>query len=488
MDPPVSPEDLPEAPKDPPVASENPPATPEGTDCQDQPAQNSSGAAESYYQADYFYDWTSPSPLQVTGAWSCFEKSGVKPNNFVKGCKWAPDGACLLTNSEDATLRIFAVPPSLWSLQLDWQEMTELQPLVAVKERAFVNDFAWYPGMTSQEPVTCCFAVCCKDTPIHLWNAFNGELQATYQAINHVEEVKGAHSLAFEPMGNLLYTGFNKMVRLFDVSRPGRQVENRPTHTKKEGGQAGIISCFAFEATHHSVYAAGSYGRTIGIYGMKEGDYICEMEGHRGGVTHVKFSPCGNRLYSGARMDNEILCWDLRNPGVVLARMRRVVATHQRMYFEVSSSGRWLVTGNSNGVVSVWDMEQEPQTEILLPAQFFQAHGDCVVGVALHPSLPLLATGSGQRHFPQLAEEDDATLFKPPSCGDCSIRLWWLQPANSRDSIEQTIQPSPDQPTSDHSPQQTPVQQPPHSTPVQSPNSALFLPSSEDQPPSPMNS
>lgn len=27
--------------------------------------------------------------------------------NFLKGCKWAPDGTCLVTSSNDAVLRIF---------------------------------------------------------------------------------------------------------------------------------------------------------------------------------------------------------------------------------------------------------------------------------------------------------------------------------------------------------------------------------------------
>lgn len=27
--------------------------------------------------------------------------------NFLKGCKWAPDGTCLVTSSNDAALRIF---------------------------------------------------------------------------------------------------------------------------------------------------------------------------------------------------------------------------------------------------------------------------------------------------------------------------------------------------------------------------------------------
>lgn len=41
------------------------------------------------------------------------EFESAKNNNFLKGCKWAPDGSCLLTNSEDHCLRLFNLPSQL---------------------------------------------------------------------------------------------------------------------------------------------------------------------------------------------------------------------------------------------------------------------------------------------------------------------------------------------------------------------------------------
>ncbi|KAI6668862.1 hypothetical protein NL676_007084 [Syzygium grande] len=37
-------------------------------------------------------------------------RTDQKPNNFLKGVKWSPDGTCLLSSSEDNTLRVFALP------------------------------------------------------------------------------------------------------------------------------------------------------------------------------------------------------------------------------------------------------------------------------------------------------------------------------------------------------------------------------------------
>ena len=43
------------------------------------------------------------------------------------------------------------------------------------------------------------------------------------------DEVAPAYSLSFNSEGSKLYCGFNKMIRVFDVTRPGRDCEDRPT-------------------------------------------------------------------------------------------------------------------------------------------------------------------------------------------------------------------------------------------------------------------
>ena len=95
--------------------------------------------------------------------------------------------------------------------------------------------------------------------------------------------------------------------------------------------QSGIISCIAVNPALISVYAAASYLKTIGkqtitfeillfngiafflkkgLYSEPDGTALCVLEGHKGGVTHLKFSPDGLVLYSGGRKDPEILWFD----------------------------------------------------------------------------------------------------------------------------------------------------------------------------------
>jgi len=46
------------------------------------------------------------------------------------------------------------------------------------------------------------------------------------------DELTSAYSLAFSNDGQLLYSGFEKMIRVFDISRPGRECQSRPTFGK----------------------------------------------------------------------------------------------------------------------------------------------------------------------------------------------------------------------------------------------------------------
>lgn len=82
---------------------------------------------------------------------------------------------------------------------------------------------------------------------------------------------------------------------------------------------------------------------------MKAGLYkdgpLCALK-TSSGVTQIEFSPCGMKLYSAVRKNNELLCWDLRNPGTVLYSMEgRRADTNQRIQFSVSSDGSELVSG-----------------------------------------------------------------------------------------------------------------------------------------------
>ncbi|KAK3094908.1 hypothetical protein FSP39_007764, partial [Pinctada imbricata] len=231
------------------------------------------------------------------------------------------------------------------------------------------------------------FVSSCRQSPIHMWDAVTGQLRSSYRAYNHLDEIVAAYSLTFSLDGTKLYGGFNKMIRVFDTSRPGRDFQKRPTFTGKVGGQPGIISCLAASPQGGGLYAAGSYSRGIALYYEPDGKMVCVFEGQQGGVTHIAFSPDGTKLYSGGRKDPEILCWDLRKPGQILFVALRHVETNQRIYFDQDSSGQYLFSANHNGHIYVWDtkrapIQRTPDTDFMLePISVFRAHDDAVNGV-----------------------------------------------------------------------------------------------------------
>ncbi|KAM9400695.1 LOW QUALITY PROTEIN: telomerase Cajal body protein 1-like [Salvelinus alpinus] len=367
-----------------------------------------------------------------------FFKVGGNREEYDKGLSGngAPDGSCFLTNSADNVLRVYNLPPEIYSY--NWDLLTERSPVLKMAEGGTIYDYCWYPKMSSLDPDSCFIAGSSRDNPVHIWDAFNGD---SFRPYNHLDELTTAHSLCFSPDGSQLYCGFDKTVRVFYTDRPGRDCEERPTIVKKQG-QCGIISCMAFSPCQ-SVYACGSYSRTAGLYSCQDGSLLALLPPrHHGGITHLAFSPDGHYLYTGGRKDPEILCWDLRDPGKVLFSLKKV-ATNQRINFDLDASARYLLSGDTGGMVSVWDTLTAPpdgNEEVLQPHLQFQAHGDCTNGISVHPFMPLLVPTSGQRQFLDPGDSSDGDSSDSGSEGDVMISptpevrqdnaltLWWVGP------------------------------------------------------------
>ena len=345
-------------------------------------------------------------PRSVAGAFDEF--SGLK-NNCLKGVQWSPDGTCLLTASEDQQIRLFELPPELLAGESgdaaapSAEGDGELVSTVCVREGDSIYDYCWFPRMNSDEPASCCFFGASRDHPMHLWDAYTGALRASYSAYNHLDEVTSTFSMTLDPTGMRLYAGYDRAIRIFDVTRPGRQCELRQTcpSRKSREGQRGIISCLAVSPDYSGLFAAGSYAGVVGLYVDSSPTMLCALGGHRGGVTHVRFSHDGTYLFSGARQDDAILCYDVRRSQAPLASFERRCATNQRIGFDLSPDSRALLTGGEDGRVLVYDVLQPQQ-----PPAVWLTYPDAVNAAVLHPFLPLLGVAVGQRHFPLPAEDD----------------------------------------------------------------------------------
>ncbi|KAF7850695.1 hypothetical protein BT93_L5095 [Corymbia citriodora subsp. variegata] len=360
-------------------------------------------------------------------------RTDQKPNNFLKGVKWSPDGTCLLSSSEDNTLRVFALPDyggddSAYASSSNFDEDSFTANLV-VTEGESVYDFCWYPYMSASDPVSCVFASTTRDHPIHVWDATTGQLRCTYRAYDAVDEVTAAFSIAFNPAGNKIFAGYNKSIRVFDVHRPGRDFEMHSTLKGDKEGQTGIISAIAFSPAHTGMLATGSYNQTTAIYREDNMELLYILHGQQGGVTHVLFSKDGNYLYTGGRKDPFIMCWDVRKAvDVVYKLYRSSEDTNQRIYFDVEPLGRHLGTGGQDGLVHIYDLQSGQWIS------GFQAASDTVNGFSFHPFLPMAASSSGHRRF-EVPEDDDDAVSNLRGDENC-VSIWSFAYDSTTNSID----------------------------------------------------
>jgi WD40 repeat protein len=156
------------------------------------------------------------------------------------------------------------------------------------------------------------------------------------------------------------------------------------------------------------------------------------------GVTQLMFNADSTMLFASCRQHSSIQCWDLRNPRTPVAAFKRETHTNQRMMFDLDSEGQFLVTGDQTGDVCIFDLKSDeavastPQ-EPMPPSKAFRACGDSVNGVSLHPSLAVLATGSGKRNFTSSmaidsSDEDSNDEESADEMSDCSLKFWSVGP------------------------------------------------------------
>lgn len=196
--------------------------------------------------------------------------------NFTQGCKFSPDGLCVLTSTAaDNILRLYNIPVAdSLPQQHDNQDLSQpftqhddddvvssWKSALSIKGGDSVRSYCWYPLMNSQQPATCAFVATCRDQPIHLLDAYNGSIRATYSPYNALDEMESPTVLTFTPDGSkIVATGFqtDRTIHKFDTLRPGRDSDIlRLGKTKRsKDGQKGKISTLCFPGGCNSVFSS----------------------------------------------------------------------------------------------------------------------------------------------------------------------------------------------------------------------------------------
>ncbi|KPI92480.1 Telomerase Cajal body protein 1 [Papilio xuthus] len=372
-----------------------------------------------HHQYEYPKLFNSKTLLELCYSSSPPIKSKGDSQPYLRGCKWSPDGTCCLSVVNNDGVHVTELPRDLYSGSVDSKRKIDvLDPVIHVKESGLVYDFCWYPGMNSTIPESCCWITTRQNAPIQMWDAFDGSLRCSYRGFNAVDEMEPAISVTFNNEGNRIIGGYKKVLRTFDVERPGRDYAEHKINSP--------ASCFAMSG---SLLAVGSWNTTISLFSVNEmGNYksIGKMYGHTGGVTHVKFAPDGIRLVSGARKDHRLLVWDIRYCRTPLNVLSRAVDTNQRVYFDISPCGKYLVSGGTDGLVKVWDANKvnwhsslDVTDEDKYNVSYTISTGHC------HFKDPLAVTPDEKIDEIEMDQDQCITDMKYSDEAENSLVFWW---------------------------------------------------------------
>jgi WD40 repeat protein len=248
-----------------------------------------------------------------------------------------------------------------------------------------------------------------------------------------------------------LYCGYDSAIRCFDTATPGRDCDLVPlvssyllpgSKRKRRDGQHGLISALSTSASAPSLLAAGSYSGDAAVYDSSASFLCTHFIGcHTAGISSISLHP--PLLFVACRGEtagDDILCFDLRQSGAEVGRLRRVCRNNQRVEFEVREEGRWLLTGSQDGCVIAFDLSLPSDAEtghvppacvVKMAAGDAAGGGGVVNGVAMHPlwsqQYPYFAAVTGSRVFDAYeaeqddSDDDDDNTRRGP---DASLSLW----------------------------------------------------------------
>ena len=201
---------------------------------------------------------------------------GDRDSGIPKGCKFSPDGTCLLTARANK-LELYNTPFEEEDETTNTDEKDEAsgedgdttiagewEPAVTCNSGDSVRSYLWYPHMKSSDPASCCFLGVSRNAPVHLYDAYDGSIRATYRPFNSLDEMESPTTLCFVENGQKIVTGglkSDRILHVFDINRPGREhslplLKLGKTRRSKDG-QKGLVSAMAY-SERNGVIAVGT--------------------------------------------------------------------------------------------------------------------------------------------------------------------------------------------------------------------------------------
>jgi WD40 repeat protein len=346
-------------------------------------------------------------------------------SNPVMSVAFTRDGRLLASGSEDATVALWNVSPL----------KTDLDPRLDVAYNPDGRQLTTISDVRSDRP-----AEIRQD--LTFWNTVDGSREASFTQNGNLLPVSG---VAYSPDGMLLAERTSQSIDLWD-SRRHRRVARLPIpkqslgrvsfspdgkwlaamyrdRWQEQGGKVEhdngstiviwdlarravamrlrnpdqVLSEMAFspdgktlavgETEHWDRENTESPATGMVLWDLQRGIRLSRLEGHRGQVNAVVFSPNGRWLVSGGS-DNAVILWD----AIGGKQINKLYGhTNEIRDLAFSPDGKFLTSGSKDGSIISWDVNQKTRVATLVGS------GTPINSIAYSPNGRLLAVAADDR-------------------------------------------------------------------------------------------
>jgi WD40 repeat protein len=249
--------------------------------------------------------------------------------NSVNSAAFSPDGARIVTASDDKTARV-------------WDAVTGKAVAVLSGHAARLSYAAFSPD--GSRIVTTSW-----DNTARVWDS------ASSRAIAVLRHEDGVTSAAFSPDGSrIVTTSHDNTARVWDATT-GNVVTTLRGHEE-------WLNSPAFSPDGSRVLTA-SGDRTTRIWDVATGHSIAVLAGHGKSVDFAAFSPDGSRIVTASR-DSTARVWDSASGKAIAVLKGHDLWVHSAAF---SPDGSRIVTASDDETARIWDAESGTTIAILSP-------------------------------------------------------------------------------------------------------------------------